>query len=138
MKIKIRIRTPKGEASKTEKRITPLIIGFNKKDLIIDSYTNADDNEIFWEVEGPIRRVMKISRNVNRFDFVIGRMLDSKAVKKTVRKHLEPGQEEELEDMLRHHTSCEIIREATAEELADSQKSWWQRVKETYQKKRLA
>lgn len=137
MKLKIQIRTPKGQAAKTEKRITPYIIGCKKKDISVDSYISKEDNEIVWEIEGPIRRLMKISRNASRFDYVIRSMLDSKAVKKTIRKHLDGAQEDELQDMLLNHTTCEVIKEATAEEIVESQKTWWQRVKENFTKKKL-
>lgn len=133
MKIKIRIRTPKGQATKTQKRIYPYIIKC-KRNIQIDSYTSKDDDEIFWEVEGPVRKLMGIMKRVYRFDEVIKTMLNSKVVRKTIRKHLPQDQEAELDDMLLNHTSCEMVTEASAEEIAESQKGWWQRVKETYKK----
>ena len=61
MKVKIEIKTPKGNATTSEKRIMPFLIGeLTKKKVKIDSYVNEDDDTIYWEIEGDIKHIMKI------------------------------------------------------------------------------
>lgn len=127
MRIKIRIQTPKGHAAKTEKRIKPFIFGFQKAHAI---YVNKDDSEIYWEVEGQPRKVMKIIKKVYRFDTVVQSVMKHKQVQ----KRLNVEQKKELKDMLENHTTCEIIKEATLQEIHDG-KTFWERVKEKFVKK---
>lgn len=135
MKIKIRIRTPKGQAAGTEGKIKPLIIGLKK--VKVDTYVSPDDNEIIWDIEGSYRNVMKIQRNASMFDIFISRLLNTKMLKKTLRKQLSKEDEEQLKDMLLNHTSCEIIKTATAEEIVEGSKTMWEKVKETFTKKNV-
>ena len=130
MKTKIKITTPKGQAKGTEKKIRKFIIGFKK--VKIDTYVNEDDNELYWEIEGKVKDIMKINRNVFYFTEMVKGVLDSKMVKKTLRKKLKKEDEEQLKDMLLNQTSCEIIKEATAEELVEENKTFWQRMKERF------
>jgi hypothetical protein len=132
MKVKIRIKTPKGQAKGTESKIKPLIIGLKK--VKIDSYVNDDDNELIWDIEGSYRDILKIQRNAAMFSTFITRLLKTKILKKTLRKELSPEGEKELVDMLVNHTSCEVIKAATEKEFVDGNKTWWDKVKETFHK----
>ena len=138
MKIKLRIRTPKGQASKTEARIKPFILGrswIKGKDKKYVTYTSPEDNEIIWDIEAPIKECMRIQRNVTVFDSLIAGVLDNPLLKRAIRKKLEPGQEEELKDMLINQTSCEVIKEATLQETVEYNKTFWEKIKETFSKK---
>lgn len=132
MKLKIHIRTPKGQATGTEKKLRPFILGKKKAHQL---WVNKDDNQIVWEIEGTVRECLKINKNVARFDFITRKVFDSKMLKKTLRKKLEPGQEEELKDMLLNQTSVEVVKEATAQEMVEANKTWWEKVKETFTRK---
>jgi len=133
MKTKIKITTPKGQAKGTEKKIRKFIIGFKK--VKVDTYTNDDDNELYWEVEGSVRDILKINRNVFYFTQMIQGVLDNKLMKRTMRKKLSPEDEEQLKNMLLNQTSCEIIKEATAEEMVEGTMSFWDRMKSRFKKK---
>ena len=132
-KTKIKITTPKNQAKATEKKIRKFIIGFKK--VKVDTYTNDDDNELYWEVEGSVRDILKINRNVFYFTQMIQGVLDNKLMKRTMRKKLSPEDEEQLKNMLLNQTSCEIIKEATAEEMVEGTMSFWDRMKSRFKKK---
>jgi len=132
MKTKIKISTPSGQAKGTEKKIKKFIIGFRK--VKVNTYVNDEDNELYWEIEGSVRNIMKINKNVFYFTQMIQGVLDNKLMKKTLRKKLKPEQEEQLKNMLLNQTSCEIIKEATAEELNEYGKSFWTRMKDKFKK----
>ena len=133
MKTKIIIKTPQGNALGTQKKIKPLIIGFKK--VKIDTYVNKEDDEMVWDVEGSVRDIININRNVARFDSLIKNIFNNRMVKKKTAKHLTEEDQEKLKDMLLNQTSCEVIKEATAQELVEADKTWWQRMKETFTKK---
>lgn len=131
MQTKIIIRTPKGHAKKMEKRLRPYLLGKNSPHSI---FVNDDDNELVWEVEAEYKRILKINRNVSLFDSILKGAFNSKAVKKAVQKKLSLEDQAQLNDMLFNHTTVEIIKEATAQEIVDANKSWWQNVKEKWKK----
>ena len=54
MKKKIRIKTPKGEATKAQKNIRRFIFGMKK--VKVETYVNKEDSEMFWDVEGSVRK----------------------------------------------------------------------------------
>ncbi len=77
---------------------------------------------------------MKVQRNLFLFDKMIKGLLDNKLMKKTMRSKLDAKGEKELTDMLKNHTEINIIKRATAEELVEEGKTWWQRTKEKFRK----
>jgi|TARA_Y100000310_G_C20499908_1_gene723441 hypothetical protein len=131
MKLKILIKTPKGHAKKTEKRIKPFLIGLRKVKL--KSFSNAEDNSIIWEIEGSVRDCMKISNNAGRFEFFVKSLLENKMLKKTIRSKLKPEEEKELKDMLLKNTEVEVIKESTAQVIIDD-RTWWERLKDNYRR----
>jgi len=130
MKTKIKITTPRGNARGTEKKIKKFIFGLKRVKL--DTYVNDADNELYWEVEGKVRDIMKINKNVLLFTKMMQGALDNKLMKKTLRKKLSQEDEEELKNMLLNQTSCEIIKEATAEEYVEGTMTFWERVKSKF------
>ena len=131
MKIKIRIRTPKGQARKAEKRLRPWLLGLKSRHA---TYVNEEDNELYWEVEDNVRKCLKIQRNVNLYEQVVKTVLDNKAVKKTLRGKLSDEQEADLKDMLMNQTKVDVLKEASAKEIVDFDKTFWERVKERFNK----
>lgn len=132
MEIKIEIKTPAGEAEKTEKRIKPFLLG---KAKLKESYINSDASKLIWVIEAPVRKVLSIQRNVNRFETVIAGILQSKSVKRTIVKHLNTKDQHALKKMLTDQTEVRIIKQATAQELVESNKTFWQKIKETFNKR---
>lgn len=128
---KLIIRTPKGKANGTEKKLRWFILGRLKPQEI---YINKDDSELVWVIDAPLRKFMKISKNVGKFKFFMNTMLDNKLVKATIRKKLNPEQEKELVDMLMNQTEVEIIKAATPDETEEAFTTLWDRVKATFKK----
>ena len=106
MKLKIRITTIKGRARKTEKRIRPFILGVRKPKSHKVRFNKAD-NQIIWELEDDVRKMMKVKMNVLRFDMIIEKIFSNKLLMKKVK----PDQVKELEDMLKNHTKVEIVEQ---------------------------
>lgn len=135
MELKILITTPKGAATKTEKQIRPYIIGKNK--VNVDLYVSPEDDQIVWHMTGNIRECMKAQKNVQLFDVIIKRIFENKIIQRFVDKEDIP----ELENMLRNHTTVEVIKKATEQELQQEEEyknmTWWQKIKSKFKKKKF-
>ena len=132
MKTKIRIRTPKGQAKKANKKIRRVIVGFNK--VKIDSYVNKEDSEMIWDIEGKPRAVMKIIRNAGLFHLFAGKIIDNKLVRRGAKaKGYTDDQIKEVKDMIENGTTIKVIKAATTQELEDGI-TWWDRIKGKYDK----
>ena len=107
MMLKIRIRTPKGHAKKTEHRIRPFIIG--NKGKMHKIMTNKDDNQILWIVDAKPRQYTKIIKNVSAYKIMIEKIMSNKTVQKVAR--ISDDQKEELNKMLMDQTEIDIIKE---------------------------
>ena len=136
MKVKIEIRTPKGNAKDTERKIMPILIGeLIKKKVKIESYSNDEDDTIYWDIEGEARSVFKIIKNVHMYDHVIKNVFENKLMVKTIRQKLLKKEDEAiLKEMLKNQTKVNIIKEATAAEMVELNKTFWQRMKEKFKK----
>jgi len=129
MIVKILIRTPKGRARSAEKKLRPVLLGIK---TVKEMYTNKDDNEILWIIEGTPRKIEKITNKVSQFRFLMQALLDNKLVKKTIRKKLSKESEDELLDMLINQTDIEVVKEATARELEKDSQSIFSKIKEKF------
>lgn len=136
MKVKIEIRTPKGNARDTERKIMPILIGeLTKKKINIESYSNEEDDTIYWDIEGEARAIFKIIKNVYMYDHVIKNVFENKLMVKTIRQKLLKKEDEAiLKEMLKNQTKVNIIKEATAAEMVEMNKTFWQRMKEKFKK----
>jgi hypothetical protein len=138
MIIKIRIRTPEGHAEQNEKRIRSVILGMNRNQVkIINQYVNKDNSMFFWEIEAPVKDCLRIQKNVSRFDTVMKNVFNARIVKRQLRKRggMTPEQEKELQILFDDQTKVDIIKAAKAEEIVEANKTWWQRMTETFKKK---
>ena len=108
MIIKIRIKTPKGQARATDSRIRFWLLPIG---VVPKVTSNKEDDEIIWEVDVDSRRASRIYRNVGRFDGIISSVINSKMFRKQARKKVGDDGIQELEDMLKNHTSCEVMHE---------------------------
>ena len=105
MKIKIRIRTPKGRAKSVQKKLQPRIVGKHKAKHTVR--TNKNDDIIMWDVEGDPRHVHKIARNVLQYDVMMNKILSSKALRRAAK--LDEEEMKILDNMLKNQTKIEII-----------------------------
>lgn len=135
MIIKVMIKTPKGTATVNEKRVRQFILGTRRSRIkIINKYVDADDSTFIWEIEGPVKDILRIQKNVSRFDMVMRMVLDHKLMKKTLRKKLSEQGEAELKELLNDQTTVEIIKSADAAELVSANMTFWERVLKTFKK----
>lgn len=103
----VKIKTPKGYAKKIEWKLRPFLIGIHQPKEI---KTNKDDSEIVWTIEAPVRRILKINRNVALFDSLMTNVMQNRKVKKRINKHLDKDQQQELDEMLFKHTEVKIVK----------------------------
>jgi hypothetical protein len=131
MQVKIKITTPKGQAKGTLNKLKPFLIGFNK--VKHEAYVNQDDNEMYLECEGTPRQILNISRNANLYSSFVEQIFKKKVMGKGI-ADLAANKEDimELENMLKEGTKVEVIKQASAQELVDNNKSMWQRMKEGF------
>ena len=129
MKLKIIIKTPEGQAKGTETKLRKTLL--NKR-VKCKTYTNPEDNQILWEVEGSVADMLKVQRNVTGYELMIKQMFENKLLKKYGLPRLAEGEEEKLKEMLTDQTTIEIIKEATAQELVEGNKPFWMKIKEKF------
>jgi len=132
MIIKILIRTPKGQAQKTSKKISGFIFGLKK--VKIDTYFNEDDDKIVWEVEGKYKDINKIQKNVYRFHMLIDQTFSKKMVQKAINKYLKPEEKETLMEMLKNQTNIDILKPAEYSEVEKYNTGWWEKIKNKFVK----
>jgi len=123
------IRTPKGQASKTEKRIRKWIIKNSR--LLQETLVNKLDNKIIWRIEGTPKEVLKIQSNAIKFELMMSKLLNTKSVKKAIKKKYSEEEQKQFYNMVNNQTSVEVIKKATVEELTKD-KSMWEKLKEKF------
>lgn len=129
MQVVIEIKTPKGSATKTEKRIRPFIMPLGSKHK---TWTSPEDDTIYWEVEDDLKKVMKIQRNIAMFDMVIKNIFQHKVMKQYGIPKLSKEDQDELKKMLENHTSVTIIKRANLMRQEPDGQTWWQKIKEKF------
>lgn len=133
MELKIRITTPRGRAKSAEKKLRPFLLGHKPKEL----YTNEDDNEILWVIEGSVKKCFKIQRNVLLYEKLMAKMLDNRVMKKVIKKHIDNDGQKELNKMLLEQTKIEVLKSASQEEWKDYETPWWERLKQKFKKEEV-
>lgn len=106
MRIRIEIKTPKGQAKSTAGKLRPFILGFHK--TLNTVYANKTDDKIIWIVDGEPRSIFAIERNVFLFDKTVKTILTNRTVHKLAK--LSPKDRAELKDMFENHTRIRIIK----------------------------
>ena len=105
--IKIRVITPKGKATSTNKFLGGWLLPFGVK---ATTEINASDNQILWLVNCNAKQLYKINRNVGTYDVIIKNIFESKMLKKRLPKLLSEKDLKELKTMLKEQTKVEILR----------------------------
>jgi len=106
MLLKIQIKTPPGQANKTQKKLRGFIL---KGTIPINSTVNDTDDTMVWEIDAPIKKCLKIQKRVVMFDSLMDGMLTNKMVGKAIKKHLSQEDQEQLKEMLTQQTSVSIL-----------------------------
>ena len=132
MEIKVQIKTPPGNANGVEKKLRGFLLGGNKPKEI---YTNEDNSELYWVIEGPSRKIMKINKNVAMYDIIISNLLQNKYIKKYAYPRLKEDELKKLKDMLSNQTTVSVVKNATAEEMVEENTTFWDRVRKKFKKK---
>lgn len=107
MRLRIEIRTPKGYATDTARKLQPFILGSHKLENH-EVFANKANDTIIWIVETEIRRALIIQRNVTLFDKTTQSILKSKVVQGMAK--LSREDKLQLEDMLSHQTKIKVIK----------------------------
>lgn len=130
MEIKVCVKTPKGQALAASKRLRPFIA---KSKEFHKVYVNADDDELYWEIKpGNYRRYQQIVKNVARYDTVVKSIFSNKVVRKLAMKDYTPEQWEEVSRLIEDGTRVEILKMASAQEIVEGNRTFWQRIKDTF------
>jgi len=134
MKIKIKVTTPKGQAEGTSWKLKPFLIGFNKVNC--KTYISPYNDQIFIEVEGDARRVLKVAGNAYGYNEIVKNIFKKKVMGKGVGDALSPEDAKELEKMLKEGTTVEVIKEAEINEIVDltEKKTFWQTITEKFKR----
>jgi predicted DNA-binding antitoxin AbrB/MazE fold protein len=133
MKVKIEIKTPEGQAEGTLKKLKPFLIGFNK--VKSESYINNNNSIMYLECEGRPKEILKITKNCYTYTAFIDQIFKQKIMGKGIMDLADSKDDiKELEKMLKEGTKVKIIKEASAEELVEGNKSWWDNIKQKFKK----
>lgn len=113
MKIIVKIKTPKGQASKTEYKIQPFILGVKKpfmQNYKLETKGSKNDDLIIWHIEAPPSKIFSINKKVAMYDKMIEMIFTNKWSMKAIDKTLSKEGQAELKDMLKNQTKIEIIK----------------------------
>jgi hypothetical protein len=101
MKATITIRTPPGQAKKTEGKIGPFILGSTKH----TTETCPEDDKIIWHVDEDSRKLLKIHRNINAYGLIIKGIFNNKLLGKIIQAKVSKEEQAQLKEMLENQTS---------------------------------
>lgn len=108
MILKLKLKTPKGEATRTAENLKNKLIG--KKVRSIKTETNKEDNIVIWTIDAEAKHYLKIIHKISAYDRMMNMMLGNKATKKYIKRYIGEEGLKEIEDMLKNQTSIEIIK----------------------------
>jgi hypothetical protein len=135
MEIKISIKTIEGNATKLEYQLRPFIIGDKHK--IHQILTSPKNDEVIWIIQGEIKTIMKIQRNIALFDTVTKTIFLNKQqkIRKAITKLADSPQDiTKLQELLKNQTSVTILKEATLQELDEYHQTRWEKIKKIFKR----
>lgn len=103
------------------------------KKIDVKVYISKNDDQIVWEIEGHLKHILSINKNVSMFDSYVKMALNHAMTKKLINRCSEEDQKQ-LKFMLDNQTEIEIIKKATSEELVEVNKTWMDRIREKFKK----
>lgn len=111
--IKIKIKTPKGQAKKTALKIEQYILG-KKKHKLEKFEVNKEDSIIIWTVRTNLRQAMKINRNVAVYETIINEVWTNKHMTKQLKKKYTKEELKEVKQMLTKQTTVDILKKGAS------------------------
>ena len=108
MKLRIRIKTPPGNATSMSKKLTPFIFGLKNQGQVFK--TNKDDSLLIWVIECDFVKAMSIQKRVALFDQLVAGVFNKKIVQKAIKKFCKPGDDLIVREMLNNQTSVRILK----------------------------
>lgn len=121
-------------AERTLKGLMP-IIGLAKGKTKLEGWTNKEDSILYLEVEGNIRHVLRIEKNVEQFSKTKKDITHKKSGRWMIKKL--GGTEEQigqLQELFDNDTEVTVVKEATAQEIIDDQTTFWQKIKNNFER----
>lgn len=134
MKVTIEIRTPKGQAKGTVKKMKGIfMIASGAK---CDTYISPENDMFYMRLEGTPKQILDVQKRVYMFDNLIKGVFNNRTIKLALKKMagMTKEQEIELKKLLDNQTKVSIIKEATLEEIQEDSKSFWTKIKERFKK----
>lgn len=109
MKAKVLIKTLPGHARKMHNKLKPFILGVRK--LQFDTYYSKDDSMIVWIVDGDVRHILAINRNIALYDTIVKGVFNNKTTKKMIYKLADSTDDaDQVYKMLRDHTTVMLVK----------------------------
>lgn len=132
MKIRLLIKTPPGQARGTEKKLRGILLGMKRAN---ESGINEDESSFYWELDLTIKQYLHLQKKVYMFqDFTSG-LISHRLVQGAAKKMgATTEQITEVRSMFKTGTKIDIIKEATAQEQDENNKTYWQKIKEKFKK----
>ena len=138
MQIKIRIRTPPGQADMSIKEGKLMLVKklLLRKTTVKEEYVNKDNDTLIWVVETDPGNYLKICKKIGMYEGLVQTVFKNKIVDKAIKRLADsPEDYQELKRMVKEGTKIDIIKEAIAEEIVEANKTYWDKIKETFKKK---
>lgn len=129
MELLIEIKTPKGQATKVAYKLTKALL---PRRLKYKTWTNKNDDTIYWEIEGQPKDCLKVNKNVATYDTIMRGALSSKMVQAQAKKSLSIEDQEQLKDMLLNQTKVKVIKVSEKEKKEIDGRTWWQKIKDQF------
>lgn len=127
MEVQLRLTTPPGKATSTNKTIGWIIMPTGSK---WTPFINSNDSVILYNIECNIHQALELQKNIHRYQSLMTGVLNNKIFLKMIRKKATTEQIIELKDMLLNQTTIEIIKEADLKEQDEYTNNWFKKIKE--------
>lgn len=138
MEVKVCIRTPKGKADTAldDWKLRVIKNTLFKKSKVKEEYTNKANDKLYWVIQTDARGYLRIVKSVSNYSSIVSGVFENKHVRKGIKKMADsPEDYEQLKTMIKDGTRVSILKQATAQELVEANKTYWQRIKETFKKR---
>lgn len=135
MDLRIKITTPPGMAQGFSKNLTlkvikKILIG---KGHIKEEYIDTTNTEIFWLVDVHARHYNNTLRKISAYRQSAEVVFENKMARKMINKMADkPEDVVALRKMIVDGTTVEYVTGATANEILEGSKSFWQKMKEKF------
>jgi hypothetical protein len=131
MNIRLEVQTPPGQAEGAEAKLRLLMLGTLRRPC--STYVSPDKSSFYWNLEVTVKDYIRISKNVAQFQTGMEKALDIKTIRKTLTHLADKAEDmETLKEFLVNGTKVRVLKKASADEMVEYNKTFWQRVKETF------